>query len=125
MTVKLKGVLDYSLGNFLCLRGYAPLGVIYDISESAPSIQRDLLNQHRDEMVAFLSQGEYLFFPEVILCTTLSYQEEIDQDPDYLNRIQNLFEKSRMGENINSLKFGDFSVSSTASRLLSQMICAL
>jgi len=54
MSVKLKGVLDFSLGNFLCLRGYAPLGVLFDISEPAPSIQRDLLNEHRDEMVAFL-----------------------------------------------------------------------
>ncbi len=24
--MKLKGLLDFSLGNFLCLRGFAPLG---------------------------------------------------------------------------------------------------
>jgi hypothetical protein len=68
--MKMRGVLDFSLGNFLCLRGFAPMGVIYDISEPDASIQRDLLSEHRDEMVAFLSQGEYTFFPEVILCTT-------------------------------------------------------
>jgi hypothetical protein len=73
--MKLKGILDFSLGNFLCMRGYAPLGVLYDISESAASFQRDLLAEHKDEMVAFLSQGEFLFFPEIILCTTLCLRE--------------------------------------------------
>jgi hypothetical protein len=117
MTIKLKGVLDFSLGNFLCLRGFAPMGVLYDISEPAASIQRDLLSEHRDEMVAFLSQGEYTFFPEVILCVTLSHQEELAQDPDNLNKVQNLFEKARMGEKIENLKFHDFSISSTSSRM--------
>lgn len=74
--MNLKGVLDFSLGNFLCLRGFAPMGQLFDVSEAAPSIQRDLLAEHRDEMVAFLSQGEFLFFPEVILCTTLDHDGE-------------------------------------------------
>ena len=31
----LKGILDFSLGNFLCLRGFAPMGdLYYDISEA-------------------------------------------------------------------------------------------
>ena len=72
--MNLKGVLDFSLDNFLCIRGFAPMGTLYDISERDPSIQRDLLREHRDEMVAFISQGEFLFFPEVILCTTLCHE---------------------------------------------------
>lgn len=38
--MKLKGILDFSLGNFLCLRGFAPMGVLQDISEAPADIQR-------------------------------------------------------------------------------------
>jgi len=51
------------------------------------------------------------------LCATLSHQDEIDHDPDYLNKVQSLFEKSRLGEKTTGLKFGDFNLSSSASRL--------
>jgi hypothetical protein len=51
--MKLKGVLDFSLGNFLCLRGFARLGDLYSLSEPDPSFQRDLLKLHEKEMVAF------------------------------------------------------------------------
>jgi hypothetical protein len=115
--VKLRGILDFSLGNFLCLRGFAPLGVLYDISEPAASIQRDLINEHRDEMTAFLRQGEYLFFPELILCTTLLPDGYADQDIDYLKRVQYLFEKATLGENISTSKFHDFSITSKSSHL--------
>ena len=30
--MKLKVILDFSLGNFLCLRGFAPMGILQDIS---------------------------------------------------------------------------------------------
>jgi hypothetical protein len=108
--MKLKGVLDFSLGNFLCLRGFAPMGILYDISEPAPSIQRNLLKDHRDEMVAFLSQGEFLFFPEVILCTTLSYNSEEDEG------IAQLFENVQQGQSFRSLKFSDFRISCSVNR---------
>jgi hypothetical protein len=38
--VKLKGILDFSLGDFLCLRGFAPMGVLFDLSEADPSFHR-------------------------------------------------------------------------------------
>lgn len=38
--MKLKGILDFSLGNFLCLRGFAPVSTPQDISRPADSIQR-------------------------------------------------------------------------------------
>jgi hypothetical protein len=50
--MKLRGVLDFSLGNFLCLRGFAPMGVLYDLSDADPSFQRDLLNEHREEILS-------------------------------------------------------------------------
>ncbi len=67
----LQGVLDRSLGNFVCLRGYARLGDLYQISEPDPSYQRDLITHQQERMEKFLDDGEYLFFPEVILGTSL------------------------------------------------------
>lgn len=103
--MKLTGILDFSLGNFLCLRGLAPMGTLYNLSEPDPSIQRDLLRHHRDEMVAFLSEGEYLFFPEVILCSTLSHgdqQEKADQ----------LYRTVQLGvTGLRSLRFEDYRIS--------------
>ncbi|HEV3037865.1 MAG TPA: hypothetical protein VHA33_08785 [Candidatus Angelobacter sp.] len=109
--MKLKGILDFSLGNFLCLRGFAPMGVLFDISEAAPSIQRDLLKDHRAEMIAFLSQGEFLFFPEVILCATLNHDGETNE------AISALFEHVQRGERFSGLKFDDLKISCSVSKL--------
>jgi hypothetical protein len=108
--MKLKGVLELSLGNFLCLRGFAPMKVLCDISEPSESIQRDLLKDHRDEMVAFLDEGEFTFFPEVILCTPLSRTEETAATVDILMR--NL-QQSRSSVR---LKFDGFRLSSSVTK---------
>lgn len=105
--MNLKGVLDFSLGNFLCLRGFAPMGDLFDLSEAAPSIQRDLLKEHREEMVAFLSQGEFLFFPEVVLCTTL------DRNGDAADSVNHLFARVQGGQSFSKLKFDELQMSST------------
>ena len=62
--MKLKGVLDFAFENFLCLRGYAPMSVLEEYSAPDPSFQRDLLTEHRAEMLAFLRKGSFLFFPK-------------------------------------------------------------
>ena len=67
----LQGVLDRSLGNFTCLRGYAQLGDLYEISEPDPSYQRTLITHQQERMEKFLDDGEFLFFPEVILGASL------------------------------------------------------
>ena len=69
--MKLRGLLDLSLGNFLCMRGNARMGDLYRISKADQSYQRDLIHKHREEMVAFLDSGEFLFFPEIVLGTYL------------------------------------------------------
>lgn len=65
--VKLSGILEYSMGGFLCLRGFASFKMLSAISEPNPEVQRDLIAQHQGEMAKFLNGGEYRFFPEVIL----------------------------------------------------------
>lgn len=118
--MKLKGILDFSLGNFLCLRGFAPMGELYDFSEPDESIQRDLLTDHRDEMVAFLRQGEFLFFPEVILSTTLCYDAETSES------VEKLYQAVRGTGGFQSASFGDtYSAQRVAARGERRSVSAL
>lgn len=70
--VKLSGILEYSMGGFLCLRGFASFKMLSAISEPNPEVQRNLIAQHQGEMAEFLNGGEYRFFPEVILSLNLT-----------------------------------------------------
>jgi len=65
--MKLNGMLSKIMDNYLCLRGIASIKSLSQISEINPDIQRDLLEEHKDEMKDFLERGEYAFFPEVVL----------------------------------------------------------
>ena len=69
--IKLSGIIDYSMGGFLCLRGYASIKQLSEISKPNDEIQRSLIEDHKGEMANFLNSGEYRFFPEVILSLNL------------------------------------------------------
>jgi hypothetical protein len=71
--IKLRGLFEISLGGFSCIRGYAKFGDLAKVSKPNPGYQRDLLHAHSEEIVKFLSDQTYLFFPEVILSYTLQY----------------------------------------------------
>lgn len=70
--IKLSGILEYSMGGFLCLRGFSSYKMLSAISRSNSAVQRDLIDKHRGDMARFLNSGEYRFFPEVILSTSLT-----------------------------------------------------
>lgn len=67
----LRGILGESLGNFVCVRGFAKLGDIEKVSFSDQSFQRQTNRAHVADIAAFLSQSQSLFFPEVILSCQL------------------------------------------------------
>lgn len=69
--MRLTGIIDRSMDNFFCLRGFAPMLKLANISESIDGIQRDLIIEHSGEMEEFLKSGRFTFFPEVILCVDL------------------------------------------------------
>ncbi|MEN6384545.1 MAG: hypothetical protein ABFD79_05045 [Phycisphaerales bacterium] len=73
--MKLSGILDTSLGNFLCLRGFAKLGDLNKISE-AKDYQRGIDKKHKEEIAAFVDKGEFHFYPEVILGTPVTENNE-------------------------------------------------
>jgi hypothetical protein len=74
--MRLKGILDFSLGNFLCLRGFAPMSVLQDMSKPDESIQRIPKDERLREIGEYLKKGEFLFFPEVVLCVNLHDQDD-------------------------------------------------
>lgn len=76
--MKLSGMLSKVMDNYLCLRGVAGIKVLAEISEINPDIQRDLLEEHKDEMKEFLERGEYAFFPEVVLSMNVGASDNDD-----------------------------------------------
>ncbi len=48
--MRLTGVINRSMGNFFCLRGFTPIIDLASISESIENIQRDLMHDHAGEM---------------------------------------------------------------------------
>lgn len=93
--MELKGVLDTSLGNFLCIRGYARLGELNEVSDYDESFQRNLIDTHKKEVVDFLSDSQFLFFPEVILGIELVKGIELNED------VNQLYLDFSRGNNIN------------------------
>jgi len=69
----LRGLMDQSLGGFVCIRGYAPMGELARVSHADLDYQRDLIKTHRETVIRFLRNRKNLFFPEVILSCLLSY----------------------------------------------------
>jgi hypothetical protein len=63
----LRGILDRSLGNMVCIRGSAKMGDLARLSRADESYQRDLITEHKQEVLDFLHKRETLFFPEVVL----------------------------------------------------------
>ncbi len=76
MRIILEGKYGLSLGGFPCIRGYATLRDIARVSAADPAYQRELTPEHVDEIKRYFEAGEYLFFPEIILSTTLDVDYE-------------------------------------------------
>jgi len=99
--MKLKGILDFSLGNFLCLRGFAPMGVLQDISEAPSDIQRVPKDARLKGIADYLRKGKLVFFPEVILCACL-HEEDTASDV-----AAGFFAKVKAGESFKSGHFAN------------------
>ena len=47
--MEIAGILEYSLGGFLTVRGYAKIGDLAKISIPDKDFQRELIPEHRDD----------------------------------------------------------------------------
>lgn len=74
-----RGVIETAFENFVCLRGFATLGDLVDISEPDKSYQRPLIDGRPDELGDYLERGEYKFFPEVILAANFDDTKYLDE----------------------------------------------
>jgi len=79
-----RGVIETAFENFVCLRGFAALGELVDVSEPDDSYQRPLIDGRADELRDYLERGEYKFFPEVVLSCNLDNAEALIQLQQFL-----------------------------------------
>lgn len=68
----LRGLLERSLGGFICIRGFAKLSDLAKVSKPNDQYQRDLVPKHREDLEKYLDARENVFFPEVIMSYTLN-----------------------------------------------------
>lgn len=99
----LSGILEFSMGNFLCLRGYADYKTLSNISEPNKDVQRELMENHKGEMAAFLNSGEYRFFPEIVLSVSLLTDNNHTEVSEFLNAV--------MGKKEWNKKLGEINIS--------------
>lgn len=103
--IVLRGVLEKAFGNILCLRGFARLGDLAAVSKADDNYQRPIVDEHKDEVVAFLNGGEYTFFPELILGAALSKFGMSDKE------IESLYQVVDTGEAFKYSRINDISIS--------------
>lgn len=99
----LSGILEFSMGNFLCLRGYTDYKTLSNISEPNKDVQRELMENHKGEMAAFLNSGEYRFFPEIVLSVSLLTDNNHTEVSEFLNAV--------MGKKEWNKKLGEINIS--------------
>lgn len=76
----IRGILEYSLGGQLCIRGFAPLGELARLSQPDESYQRTYIQEREQELQNYLKNEEYLFFSEIIL--SLEVKHNIKKEGD-------------------------------------------
>lgn len=69
----IRGILDKSLSKQTCIRGFARIKDLARVSKANPKYQRELIDKQKKVISNFLTEENYLFFPEVILSLKLKY----------------------------------------------------
>lgn len=88
----IRGILEYSLGGQLCVRGFAPLGELARLSKPDESYQRAYIQEREQDLQSYLKNEEYLFFSEIILSLDLKHKLTDDGSSNELPLLQ--FKKS-------------------------------
>lgn len=105
----LSGVLEFSMGGFLCLRGYADYQTLAKISKENPDVQRSLIEEHKGEMADFLNNGQYRFFPELVLSLSLITLPQAT--PKEYTDVEEFFNAMRSRTSWRSKSIGDYNIS--------------
>lgn len=103
MRITFEGKYGLSLGGFPCIRGYASLRDIARVSSADPAYQRELTPEHVEEIKRYFEAGDYLFFPEIILSTTLEVDYEKAGAPQS-DPLQSVIKGQKFKSNVNDLR---------------------
>lgn len=63
----LEGIIFKAFENFIVFRGYAPIGVLAEVSRRPETYQRSANDEHKRDIIKFLKKKEYSYFPELVL----------------------------------------------------------
>lgn len=73
---KLEGIIYKTFDHYVVLRGFAAIKDIAAISHKPEAYQRKAIDEHKQEIIKFLYEGEFRYFPEVTLaCRVKDYNE--------------------------------------------------
>jgi hypothetical protein len=75
---KLEGIIYNTFSGYVVLRGYAPIGDLADISRKPESYQRNADDQHKVDIIKYLSDLNS-YFPEITLACRVSDYEGLMQ----------------------------------------------
>ena len=81
----LRGVLEASFGNYICIRGFATLKELAGCTKIDESYQRRPDEVHVRDIADFIRQGEYLYSPEILLglaCDNFNSVEKVKRPFD-------------------------------------------
>lgn len=107
----LRGILDNSLSGQLCIRGFANIKDLASLSEADYTYQRSPI-EGREDILNFLENETYLFFPEIILSYKIkhSFQGKTGDIPPLQKLRSGMKYKSNVDNtafNIKKSKFND------------------
>ncbi len=99
----IRGILDRSLSNQICIRGFARIKELARISKANPEYQRELMDKQKSDISNFLTKENYLFFPEVILSLKLKYDSTAKKAKTDKTPIQSVEEGGAFTSNIDGI----------------------
>lgn len=99
----IRGILDRSLSNQICIRGFARIKELARISKANNEYQRELIDKQLLQTSNFLVEESYLFFPEVILSLKLKQDLTVAGAKKDNTPIQLIEKRKLFKSNVNSL----------------------
>jgi hypothetical protein len=100
----LRGILDQSLGQ-VCVRGYAYLGDLENVSRPDLVFQRNLIAEQKATIVKFLDNNPNLFFPEVILSYVVKYKFPKTGSKTSISPLGEIINGNNFKSNVDEIKF--------------------
>lgn len=108
----IRGILDRSLSNQICIRGFARIKELARISKANEAYQRKLVNAQEKVVSNFLTEeNEMLFFPEVILSLRLKFdytKTKEKAEKKILSPIQQLEDSHKFVSNVDAVRIQSY-----------------